>query len=80
MYLKIFGDLLLPLDNVFNIFNTEEAISCLNTEMYAIAIDYLSDHLIELIESGEMMNLNNQIVFTIIDKLAGNEGEKSERK
>ena len=63
-------------DNIFEIQNVTEAISLLNSEMENIAIKYLSEHFLDLIESDKMNNLNEDIIFAIIDEYASKENEK----
>lgn len=53
---------------LYDIQNEKEAISLLSTEMNYIAIKYLSEHFLELIESGETKNLNENIIYSIIDE------------
>lgn len=45
----------------------EEAISMLYTNFHKESIEYLSGHLSELIESGEMKNISDDILIEILD-------------
>lgn len=53
--------------NRFNIETQDEAISLLSTDLHDSAIEYLSRHLIELIDSDQMKNINYEILKEIID-------------
>lgn len=47
--------------------NQQDAIQFLETEFYELSIDYLSNHLVELIESGQANNIQKDISNKIID-------------
>lgn len=51
-----------------NIQSFKEAISLLSTEMNSIAIDYLSKHFLNFLESGETKKISQPIIYSIIDK------------
>lgn len=50
-----------------NIYNIKEAISLLSTENENKAVNFLSENLLKLIESGEMNHINKELIFAIID-------------
>ena len=54
--------------NFFIIESDTEAISLLNTELHDIAIEYLSKHLISIIDNDKMIKFNSKIMREIIDK------------
>lgn len=62
----------------YDIKNIKEAISLLNTEMNSIAVKYLSEHFLELFESGETKHLNEDVIFSVIDLY--NESENANQK
>ena len=62
--------------NLYDIQNLKEAISLLITEMNSIAVKYLSDHFLELFESGETKNLNEDVIFSINDVYNMSENQK----
>lgn len=57
-------------DNIYDIQNIKEAISLLSTELDETAVKYLNEHFLELIESGEMKNLSEEVLFSIIDRFS----------
>ena len=62
--------------DLYDIKNIKEAISLLNTEMNSIAVKYLSEHFLELLESDETKNLSKEVIISIIDKYNESEDEK----
>ena len=62
--------------DLYNINNLKEAISQLSTEMNSIAVNYLSDHFLELLESDETKHLSKEVIFSIIDKYNESEEQK----
>lgn len=68
------------LTDLFVINNIKEAISLLNTEMNSVAVTYLSKHFLELLESGEMKNLNEHILYSIIDEYNESEDENTKEE
>lgn len=58
-----------------------EAISYLSSEFHDISIEYLSSHISQSIDEGQLFNLNDQIIFEIIDSyFHGIRIEKQENK
>ena len=48
--------------------NIQDAISFLSTELHRTSVKYLSDHLIEVIESGKLKTIDESITKAIIDE------------
>ncbi|KAK8835951.1 hypothetical protein M9Y10_040334 [Tritrichomonas musculus] len=78
MILFLLGEEAPSSSNTFDIQNIKEAISLLNTETNFIAINYLSEHFLELLESGETKNLNEQILYSLIDEYTEKNFKKEE--
>lgn len=62
----------------YKIQNINEAISFLNTAAETNGIDYLSEHFIELLERGEIRNLSEEIILTIIDNYTNRKSANDE--
>lgn len=67
-------------DLKYQINSQEEAISFLCTEFHTESIEYLSGHFIELIESDQMKNISEEILYEIIDKYLENNNDKSKEE
>ncbi|KAK8897607.1 hypothetical protein M9Y10_015568 [Tritrichomonas musculus] len=69
-------------NNFYDISNIKEGISLLNTELNSIAVRYLSEHFLELLESGSTKHLNDDIMYSIIDSYndISREGERERRE
>lgn len=51
----------------YEILNHHASISLLNTALHPFALDYLSDHLLEHLESGHANHLSEEIFYSILD-------------
>lgn len=63
----------------YEILNQQGSISQLNTELHPFALDYLRDHLLELLESGRAKHLSEEIFYSILASYS-EKVKKSEEK
>lgn len=63
----------------YEILNQQVSISLLNTALHPFALDCLSDHLLEHLESGHANHLSEEIFYSINDSYS-EKVEKSEEK
>ena len=67
-------------ENFYEISSIEEGLSLLNTEFELIGINYLSDHLLEFIESGGTKHVSEEKINSIFNKYNSEERTEEEKK